>query len=86
MNKNYYLVYTQNVAGNYFADEDDERELQLIASVLKVSESDNVASKLECISNLMHANIMPTKRKAEEVARYWNECYKKNGTYAYMTF
>ena len=26
------------------------------------------------------AHICKTKKEAEELARYWNECYKNNGT------
>ena len=26
-------------------------------------------------------NLLPTKKRAEEVAQYWNDCYTANGTY-----
>ena len=29
----------------------------------------------------MHS--VPTKKKAHELADFWNECYKKNGTYLF---
>lgn len=49
--------------------------------VLRCSENDNIVSKLDCIGGLVHANICPTKKRAEEVAAFWNESYKANGTY-----
>lgn len=50
------------------------------AYVVKVSESDNLLSKLK-ITNIQSANIFPTKKRAYEVAEYWNACFKANGTY-----
>ena len=40
-----------------------------------------VIHSLDCIGGIIHANILPTKKRAEEVAQYWNDCYKANGTY-----
>ena len=51
------------------------------AFVVPVSEQDNLKSVLDSIGGLQHANIFPTKKAAEEVARYWNDGYKANGTY-----
>lgn len=55
----------------------------LYAFPMRVSEYDNLAWKLECIANLKYANLMPTKKRAIEVTDFYNECYKKTGTYAY---
>lgn len=54
------------------------------AYTVKVSESDNVLSKLK-IKGIIHANIYGTKKKCEEVVDHWNECYKQNGTYMFDT-
>ena len=42
-----------------------------------------------CIKHYFKAdnieNVMPTAtfKEAKEIAEYWNECYKKNGTYMF---
>lgn len=51
------------------------------AFVVRCSENDNLLHKLGCIGGLIHANICPTKKRAEEVAEFWNNSYKANGTY-----
>lgn len=51
------------------------------ADVIRCSENDNLLPKLDCIGGLIHANICPTKKRAEEVAEFWNNSYKANGTY-----
>lgn len=51
--------------------------------VIAVSENDNVCSVLEHISGLKSANLFATKKRAQEVADHWDECYKNNGSYLY---
>lgn len=51
------------------------------AFVIRCSENDNLLHSLDCIGGIIHANILPTKKRAEEVAQHWNDCYKANGTY-----
>lgn len=51
------------------------------ADVICCSENDNLLHSLDCIGGIIHVNILPTKKRAEEVAQYWNDCYKANGTY-----
>lgn len=83
--KNFYI--TVGVKGNknenIFSDEKKEYEEGYFACVIKVSESDNLKNHLEAIRGLVHANIRPTKKDAQELADFWNECYKQNGTYLY---
>lgn len=50
------------------------------ASVLKVSGNDNLLFSLQ-ISGITAANICNTKKEAENIVAFWNECYKKNKTY-----
>ena len=51
------------------------------AFVVSCTDQDNLKSVLDRIGGLQYANIFPTKKAAEEVARDWNEGYKANGTY-----
>ena len=38
---------------------------------------------LDRIGGLVTANVCNSRKEAEEIARAWNETYKKNGTYCY---
>ena len=69
--KNYYFVINTSENGKNFA------------SVAKASAHENVLSVFDRIPNIITANICPTKKYAEDLAAYWNECYKKNGTYLF---
>ena len=51
------------------------------AFVVSCTDQDNLKSVLDRIGGLQYANIFPTKKAAEEVARCWNDGYKANGTY-----
>ena len=51
-----------------------------LASVLRVSESDNLILSLQ-IPGITSANICSSKKEAENVVNFWNKCYKKNKTY-----
>jgi hypothetical protein len=53
-----------------------------IAVVIRATESENLLSVLN-IKNIITANICETKKAAEELAAFWNECYKENGTYLF---
>lgn len=52
-----------------------------IAYVLKVSSSENIVSALK-IKGLIFGNICSTKKAAHELVDFWNESYKKNGSYS----
>lgn len=51
-----------------------------LASVLRVSESDNLIFSLQ-VPGITSANICSTKKGAENVVEFWNKCYKTNKTY-----
>lgn len=51
------------------------------AFVYSVSESENLKRSLEIIGGLQAAQLCQTKKAAQELADFWNDCYKKNGTY-----
>lgn len=65
----------------YIAVQIEENE-KLYAYVIKVSESDNLLSKLN-IKNIITANIYNTRKEAESVANHRNACYKANGKYLF---
>ena len=52
------------------------------AYVLKVSESDNLLSKLT-IKGITAANLCSTKKEAGELVACWNESFKINGSYMF---
>lgn len=68
--KYFYIAVTVAENGKYYA------------YAVKVSESDNLLSKLN-IKGILHANIYPSKKKAAEVVETWNASYKANGTYLF---
>ena len=57
-----------------------EENNKFYAYVIKVSENDNLLSKLK-IENIKTANIYHTKKQADAVVEEWNKAYKVNGTY-----
>ena len=57
-----------------------EQDGKRYATVERVSDCESVLWKL---AGYESANIMPTKKRAQEVVDFWNDCYKKNGSYAF---
>lgn len=66
---------------NYIAVQIKENE-KFYAYAVKVTESDNLLSKLN-IENIQYANICDSKKRAETIVNYWNECSKTNGNYLF---
>ena len=52
------------------------------AYAVKVSESDNLLSRLE-IKGITAANLCRSRKEAEEVIATWNESFKVNGSYMF---
>ena len=52
------------------------------AYAVKVSESDNLLSKL-AIKGITAANLCGSRKESEEVVSTWNECFKSNGSYMF---
>lgn len=68
---------TKDCFGNYFP------EKSYVAFAVSVSGSDNLVHALDIIGGLVSANVCNSRKEAEEIARAWNETFKKNGTYFY---
>jgi len=66
---------------NYIAVQIKENE-KFYAYAIKVSESDNLLSKLE-IKNIITANICDTKKRARLIVGDWNTRFKANGRYLF---
>ena len=58
----------------------DEYDGRRIAYVHRVSHSLNLLFELEKFKSAESINIADSKKAAVELADYWNECYRKNGT------
>lgn len=52
------------------------------AYVIKFADCDNVLYTLNP-KGCIHANVYKTKKEAYRIADFWNECYKRNGTYLF---
>lgn len=82
--KNYYYAINCDYTGNPDICSGKVMNGQrLFADVLKVSEHENLLSVLSGIGGLVSVNPCETKKAAQELADFWNDCYKKNGTYAF---
>lgn len=68
--KHFYYVVEEESNGKYYAYVD------------KVHKNVNICGRWKpTFVNFVHQ--CETKKKAEELANYWNECYKANGTYMF---
>lgn len=59
----------------------DEYNPGYYAFVHSVGQNDNLKSSLDGIGGLQAAQLCQTKKEAAQLADFWNECYKRNGTY-----
>lgn len=50
------------------------------AYTVKAPQNTNLLAVLRGVADLEIAEIHNTKKQAEEVAAFWNACYKNNGT------
>lgn len=67
---------------NFFIASQIEENGKWYAHIIKVSENDNLLSRLE-IKNIKMANICKTKKRAEECVMAWTEGYKRDGKYMF---
>lgn len=66
--KNFYFAYSAQVNGRNYA------------GTMRKTDSDNL---LALAGNVTALHICATRKAAEELANYWNECYRINGTSIY---
>lgn len=84
MNEHFYIAYTAQQDRNRAAFTErtnPDPNPGYYAGVLRVGSNENLCSLLASIGGLKFANIYPTKKKAAEIAQFWNDGYKANGTY-----
>ena len=60
-----------------------EKDGKRWAWVLAFTSNDNALCIFQRVKGITSANIYTTKKQACEVAAFWNECYKNNGTNLY---
>ena len=68
---------TKDCFGDYYPEE------SYVAFAVSTSGCNDLVSLLDSIGGLVTANVCNSRKEAEEIARAWNETYKKNGTYFY---
>ena len=68
--KYFYYAVVNEENGKYFAYAE------------RVREGNNIKSYFEA-DDIIIVHPCGTFKEAKEIAEYWNECYKKNGTYMF---
>lgn len=68
--RHFYIAIQIEESGKYYA------------YALKVSENDNLLSKLK-IKGIATANICPTKKQAAAIVESWNTAHKANNRYLF---
>jgi hypothetical protein len=53
------------------------------AYVVEISSSENIFHSLARIKNADFGSIFTTRKKAAEVAAFWNDCAARNGVYKF---
>lgn len=53
------------------------------ADVVAIGRYDNILTAFQHFGGIITANLMPSKKAAQELCDAWNETYKHNGTYAF---
>ena len=70
MEKTTFIAVTVHEDGKYYS------------YAIKTKNNNNLLSVLN-IKGIVSANVCDTFKKAREIVDYWNECYKRNGTYMF---
>ena len=72
--KHFYITFFAQQNGKYWA------------GTMTVSSDDNIMNISQRIAGMQAANLCATRKAAEELADYWHECFKRNGTSIYYDF
>lgn len=82
--KRFYYAVTVDYTGDkhYYNPGEDQSKEKYYAFVESATETDNLLSRFNMWGNVLHVTPFETKKRAQEIVDFWNECYKKNGTYA----
>lgn len=68
---------------NFYYAVNTQENGKIYAFVVKADINDNLKYLFSGYKNLTSINACPTKKRAEELCEFWNECYKANGTYLF---
>lgn len=68
--KNTYFIITHKLNGKYCAE------------VLKVGAGVNIVGYVKDCKTIYSLTVCESKKESENLASFWNECYKMNNTYA----
>ena len=60
-----------------------EENGKTFAYVVEISSSENIFHSLARIKNADFGNIFTTRKRAAEVAAFWNDCADRNGVYLF---
>lgn len=74
MKLNFVLSYTSKDGKHYAIATQSDTNVNLLY------EFDLLYRKDKCLGDVGIIHYAPSKKKAEELARFWNKCYKENGT------
>lgn len=82
--KYFYIAVTVDYTEDphYYEDGEDMTKEKYYSFVERVSHNDNLLYRLDCIGGIKYANLCSSKKDAEDLTAFWNECYEKNGTLA----
>ena len=84
MNKYFYIVFAAEAGSLLDLYKDFQKDKKTYyADIMRVSTMDNIASRLENIGGLMHANICQSKKEAEKIRDIWNKSYQEKNIYAF---
>lgn len=82
--KYFYIAVTVDYTGDphYYGDGEGLAKGKYYSFVERVSHNDNILSRLGHIGGIKYANLCSSKKEAEELTAFWNDCFEKNGTLA----
>lgn len=82
--KHFYYVVSVDYTGDkhYYKPGEDLNNQKFYSFVESATECDNLLSRFNMWGRVLTVNAFETKKRADEIAAFWNDCYRKNGTFA----